>query len=95
MINTFLIIHNSGSPLYFKTAREENINTLLGGFLGTFQMFASNLDRSKINKIELDTKTYFYSIQDPIIAVIEAQIVNQDTDNQVYSIMADRLAEAF
>ncbi len=52
------------------------------------------MQNTRINKIELDKHTYFYSVMNPIISVVETDS-QDEIENRVYQIIAERLARAF
>lgn len=95
MIWSYYAICN-GQPMFAVSKREnEQSEGLLSGFLAAFQMFASNLDKSRVSKIELNTSTYYYAIIHPIISVVEAQTPEDEVEARVYQIAAERLGRAF
>lgn len=94
MINQFMILRKDGQPLYIHHKDNELNKMLIGGFLSSFEMFAGNLHQTHINKIELDNYTYFYSVKDPIISIVEAKPQN-DIESKVFQITAERLARSF
>lgn len=95
MIRSYYVICN-GSPLYIHSDRgEEQTQALLSGFLSAFQTFASNLDKSRISKIELDTGSYFYAINKPILSVIETDNPEDELEARVFQIIAERLGRSF
>ncbi len=94
MIKSYYVICN-GQPLYSKSIESEvEAQALLSGFLSAFQMFASNLDKSNINKIEMDSSTFFYSYTKPILSVIQA-VPEDELEIRILQITAERLARAF
>ncbi len=94
MIRTVLILCSSGQPLFIKGEQGLINDVLLGGFLTALQSFAESMQNTRINKIELDKHTYFYSVMNPIISVVEADS-KDEIENRVYQIIAERLARAF
>jgi hypothetical protein len=94
MIKNFLVLCSTGQPLFLKGEKDLVNEVLLGGFLTALQSFAEKMQNTRINKIELDKHTYFYSVMDPIITVIEAD-AKDEIENRVYQIIAERLARAF
>ncbi len=94
MIKNALILCSSGQPLFLKGEKDLVNEVLLGGFLTALQSFAEKMQNTRINKIELDKRTYFYSVMDPIISVVEADS-KDEIENRVYQIIAERLARAF
>jgi hypothetical protein len=94
IIEAFFLICN-GTPLYVRSEDSiEETQALLSGFLSAFQTFAANLDKSQINKIELDTRTYYYSIHDNLLSVLEAQ-TSSEVESRIYQITASRLGRSF
>jgi hypothetical protein len=94
MIRNVLILCSTGQPLYLEGEKDLVNEVLLGGFLTALQSFAESMQNTRINKIELDKRTYFYSVMDPIISVVEAD-AKDEIENRVYQIIAERLARAF
>ncbi|MBD3351979.1 MAG: hypothetical protein GF364_10885 [Candidatus Lokiarchaeota archaeon] len=94
MIRSIFILCN-GTPLYTETDKPtEDIHALLSGFLSAFQVLAHNINEASINKVELETKTYYYANKEPILSVVEAT-KDDDLDDQVYQIAAERIARKF
>lgn len=94
MIKNVLILCSTGQPLFLKGEKDLVNEVLLGGFLTALQSFAEKMQNTRINKIELAQHTYFYSVMDPIISVVEAE-AKDEIENRVYQIIAERLARAF
>ncbi len=94
MIRNVLILCSSGQPVFLKGEKDLINEVLLGGFLTALQSFAVTMQSTRINKIELDKRTFFYSVLDPIISVVEADS-KDEIENRVYEIIADRLSRAF
>ncbi len=94
VIKSFYIICE-GQPLFVQSPQTiEEVQSLLSGFLSAFQTFATNLDKSKINKIEMDSSTFFYSVNKPLLSVIEG-IPKDNLEAKVYQITAERLGRVF
>lgn len=95
MISNFMIFTLNGRPLFMGGKTEDRAQDLLiSGFLSAFQIFAGNLHQTKINKIELEDYTYFYSVQDPVISVLEAK-PESELQSNFYQVIAERLAQKF
>ncbi len=97
MINAFFVICENGTPLYIH-GQDENGSSpdtvLLSGFLSSINTFAVTLQKTRISQIQLDTKTYYYALQAPIIAILEAE-AEDEVEGRMYQILANRLARAF
>jgi len=94
MIKAYYVISN-GVPLFIESDQsKEQVQTLLSGFLSAFHNFAKGLDRSRINKIELDSSTYYYSEHPKVLSIIEAE-TSDEIEGRFHQIVAERLGREF
>jgi hypothetical protein len=94
MIKNFYILTTNGQPLYLQGEIDSDKTVLLSGFLGAINMLAGTLDKSHLNKIELASHSYFYSIHDSVISVIEAD-PKDEVESRTYQIIAQKLGKSF
>lgn len=95
MIKSFLIISKEGYPLFMKSDDTNTIdNTMVSCFLSAIQSFAEKVGKSKIDKIEMQTNTFYYAVNGPIFSIVVAD-PNDEIDNRIYKITAERISRAF
>ena len=94
MIKNFYVLTINGAPLYIQGEQDPDKTVLLSGFLGALNVLAGSIDKSHLNKIELEMHTYFYSVHDSIISVIEAD-PKDDVESRTYQIIAQKLGKSF